>query len=314
MFEPLPPIDGFLQQYRVQARRQIRRNLVGGHVTRRMGQSLEFREYAHYVPGEDIRHVDWRATFRTHGNRALHQPDKWLLRRYESEERLQLLVSLDVRTTMYYPQSRDNRGTTDYTFSKLQMARWLSAALGIIALEERDAVLLHRLFGDAQPPAEVRGRGQIETMLDTLNQDEPTERFNGTQLEQFLPPTAVWLILTDFYLVELDALIERVQAVPNWVIFVELDSWPAERAALETGARLIDGPLSTQKRVNVTPERLDDVEARIASQRQTVLKNCPRADYTPWTWPTQTQSSPRDFFLAQFAEDNTLQRLFMKDS
>lgn len=313
MFMPLPPMDDFLHQYRIQARRQIRRNLVGGHVTRRIGQSLEFRDYAPYYPGEDIRHVDWRATFRTHGGHAVHQSEKWLLRRYQSEERLQLLISLDLRETMHYPK-QERRADPALLHSKAQIARWLSAALSSIAMEEGDMVVLHRLFGAELPPAEIRSRDQIDTVLDHLHSDELSEHFNQTQLESFLPPTAAWLIVTDFYFTEAAALIERVQSAPNWVIFVELDSWQAERAMLQTGARLVEGPFSAQKRVNVTDERMAEVEARIAERRRMVLESCPRADYTRWIWPTELLDDPIRFFRTQFAEDTVLQRLFMKDA
>lgn len=313
MFASLPLMDDFLQQYRIQARRQIRRNLVGGHITRRIGQSLEFREYAPYYPGEDIRHVDWRATFRTHGGHAIRQPDNWLLRRYQSEERLQLLLSLDLRDTMRYPEN-PVRNQAPLLTSKAQIGRWLCAALAMIALEERDGVVLHRLFGTSQPPVEIRARDQIETLLNHIAVDDAAEHFNDTQLEQFLPPTAAWLIVTDFYFTDANALIERVASAPNWVIFVELDSWPAERAAIQTGARLVDGPLSAQKRVNVTAERLQEVEARIAQNRRHVLESCPRADYTRWAWPVESNFDVEAFFRARFSEDVVLQRLFMKDA
>jgi len=313
MFASLPLMDDFLQQYRIQARRQIRRNLVGGHITRRIGQSLEFREYAPYYPGDDIRHVDWRATFRTHSGHAIRQPDNWLLRRYQSEERLQLLLSLDLRDTMHYPEN-PVRNQAPLLTSKAQIGRWLCAVLAVIALEERDGVVLHRLFGESQPPVEIRARDQIETLLNHIAVDDTAEHFNDTQLEQFLPPTAAWLIITDFYFTEANALIERVASAPNWVIFVELDSWPAERAAIQTGARLVDGPLSAQKRVNVTAERLQEVEARIAQNRRDVLESCPRADYTRWVWPVEATFDVEAFFRARFAEDMVLQRLFMKDA
>lgn len=311
MLAPLPPLDDFLMQYRLEARGQIRRNLVGGHVTRRIGQSLEFREYAPYTPGDDIRHVDWRATFRNHGGGAVRQADQWLLRRYESEERLQLLLSLDLRQSMYFPQQM-TRSAIDYGRSKAQIAQWIASALSIIALEERDGVVLHRLFGEPMPPVEVPARAQLAPLLERL--PSGLTAFNDALLEQFLPPTACWVILTDFYSTNMERLLERVRGATNWVIFVELDSWPAERAAVQSGARRIQGPDSDEKRVQITPEVLREVEQRIAAQRNRVLETCPRADHTRWVWPASDEFDPVSFFQARLAADRVLQRLFMKES
>lgn len=312
MFAPLPDMGDFLSRYRLQARRQTRRNLMGGHITRRIGQSLEFRDYASYYPGDDIRHVDWRATFRMHGNRALTKSEHWLLRRYQAEERLSLLVSVDTRATLLYPQAQARRAV-DYGWSKLQIARWLGEALTQVALEQDDRVSLHALFGEDQAPQTLQRRDDLPRALDALPLLDDASPFNAAELDKYLPPTAAWLILSDFYFDTASAFIARARQVPNWVILVELDSWPAERAALDRGARLIDGPASDEKKVNVTPETLRETEGRLNAHRHAILSALPRADHTVWSWPSALAGEPVAFFRQRLAEDEVLQRLFMKD-
>lgn len=86
MYARLPTTLSFLAEYRLEARRMIRRNMVGGHVVRRLGQSFDFHDFARYTAGDDIRRVDWQTSLRTHGMDALGDSEKWLIRRFLSEE------------------------------------------------------------------------------------------------------------------------------------------------------------------------------------------------------------------------------------
>ena len=78
--------------------------------------------YRDYVPGDDLRFVDWNAYART---------DRLYLKRFEGETNTRLLVMLDVSASM------DATGDNDP--SKLVYGTWLAAALMHIALRQHDA-------------------------------------------------------------------------------------------------------------------------------------------------------------------------------
>ena len=65
--------------------------LHGAHTTDRPGFSQEFAEYRDYVPGDDLRFVDWNAYART---------DRLYLKRFEGETNTRLLVVLDISASM----------------------------------------------------------------------------------------------------------------------------------------------------------------------------------------------------------------------
>ena len=86
----LGPLPGeALEALKLKAHRTASYAASGAHLRRRMGQSLDFREHRGYVPGDDVRYVDWRDSDRTGGSSDL------VVRLFDAEEHQTLLVLLD---------------------------------------------------------------------------------------------------------------------------------------------------------------------------------------------------------------------------
>jgi uncharacterized protein (DUF58 family) len=105
----------------------IARTLVEGfikglHFSAAKGSSIEFAEHRPYVPGDEIRHVDWRAFGKT---------DRFYLKQYEDETNVRALLFLDASGSMAFSSG---------AISKLRYATCLGAALGYLLLGQRDAV------------------------------------------------------------------------------------------------------------------------------------------------------------------------------
>lgn len=128
--------------------------LHGAHSTDRPGFSQEFAEYRDYVPGDDLRFVDWNAYART---------DRLYLKRFEGETNTRLLVVLDVSASM------DVGGVEP---SKLVYGTWLAAALVHIAMRQHDAAGLmtfsDRVRDDLTPRAGSAQRRRLFHRLDAL--------------------------------------------------------------------------------------------------------------------------------------------------
>jgi len=105
--------------------------VAGMHPSPYHGFSVEFAEHREYVPGDDIRHVDWKVWSKT---------DKLYLKQYEEETNLLLYLLLDTSESMGY-HSGDN-------VTKLQYAQFIVAALAYMILQQQDSVGL-ALFDDA---------------------------------------------------------------------------------------------------------------------------------------------------------------------
>jgi uncharacterized protein (DUF58 family) len=114
----------------LQARMVVEGYVAGMHPSPYHGFSVEFAEHREYVPGDDIRHVDWKVWSKT---------DKLYLKQYEEETNLLLYLLLDTSESMSYASGQN--------VSKLQYAQFIAAALAYMVLQQQDSVGL-ALFDD----------------------------------------------------------------------------------------------------------------------------------------------------------------------
>ena len=149
--EALPIPSSQLDRYRLRLRQRDRGTVAGAHLIRQRGQSLEFREFRPYLPGDDIRHVDWRAS-------ARHQRrNELVVRTFEHEVQTRVVISIDTRATMRLPD----------VAPKLQLARWFAEAMAYIAGRYADSVALLLV-----------GRRIERTLRKTINAPAPATTAN----------------------------------------------------------------------------------------------------------------------------------------
>jgi uncharacterized protein (DUF58 family) len=86
------------------------------------GFSVEFTEYRHYHPGDDIRHVDWKVFARS---------GRYYLKQYEDETNVRCHIMLDCSASMGYGSE---------AMTKLEYGRTLASALAYFMMGQRDAV------------------------------------------------------------------------------------------------------------------------------------------------------------------------------
>ena len=114
-----------------QTRRPLEGPVTGRHRSRQRGFSAEFAEHREYVPGDDVRYVDWKAYGRS---------DRYYLKEFEDETNFTCWLVLDTSESMSY-----RSGTA--TESKLDHARRAAAALAWLILRGADAVGLVTIAG-----------------------------------------------------------------------------------------------------------------------------------------------------------------------
>jgi uncharacterized protein (DUF58 family) len=112
--------------------------LHGLHRSSRLGLSMEFAEHRPYMPGDDIRRIDWRLYART---------DRYYLKTYEAETNARVTIALDVSGSMGYASG---------AVSKLDYGRYLAACLAWFSARQRDRVGLVLFDGEIRewiPPS-----------------------------------------------------------------------------------------------------------------------------------------------------------------
>lgn len=114
----------------LQARLIVEGYLSGMHKSPYHGFSVEFAQHREYVPGDDIRHIDWKVYGRT---------GRFHLKQYEEETNLVLWLLMDVSESMGYGSGeRSNDGRP--LVSKYDYACMTGCALAYLTLQQQDSV------------------------------------------------------------------------------------------------------------------------------------------------------------------------------
>jgi uncharacterized protein (DUF58 family) len=168
-----------LDRLRVRRRRAVRGGSPGEWRSARLGAGGRFAEHRAYVPGDDLRYVDWNVYGRL---------GEMVVKRFETEENLNLLLCVDRSLSMEGAKSRT--------------ARRLAGALGYVALGHMDYVRLAWLPPVAASGAH-RGRAASAGLLEELaTVPDAGATDHARDLEQAIRATrhrGLAVMISDFY-------------------------------------------------------------------------------------------------------------------
>ncbi len=111
--------------------------ISGLHKSPYHGFSVEFSQYRQYMPGDDTKHIDWKAYART---------DRYYIKQFEEETNLNCYLLLDASESMMHPVDDGQAGeATDQrenrqTLTKLRYSSFLIGSLAYFMAKQRDAV------------------------------------------------------------------------------------------------------------------------------------------------------------------------------
>jgi uncharacterized protein (DUF58 family) len=186
----------------------------GLHKAPYFGASVDFAEHRGYVPGDDIRRMDWRVWART---------DRYYIKEYEAESNMNFSVLLDVSKSMDY----GSRGIT-----KLEYAKILTACLTTLVHHQRDRVGLVTFDNDIVdhvPPSAKH----MEVVLHKLERAIPGRpgdlKAPLHKLAEHFGRRGILVLISDFY-ADPEAVLEAVAPLRfrgnDLIVFHVLD--PAE--------------------------------------------------------------------------------------
>jgi uncharacterized protein (DUF58 family) len=151
-----PAFMAQLERLELVSRKIFRGRLKGERRSLRKGQSVEFADFRSYVPGDDLRFIDWNTYARL---------DRLFLKMFFEEEDLHFYALIDASPSMSFGSP-----------TKLRYATQLAAALGFIGLIRSDRVRIETIGQRAGKPGSVfRGRASSWRMLEYLDAIEPQE-------------------------------------------------------------------------------------------------------------------------------------------
>jgi len=175
-----------IQNLELVARSVVEGFVQGLHRSPYTGFSVDFASYRQYMPGDEIRRIDWNVFARS---------DRLYIKLYEGETNTRVLVLLDISGSMNYGSGE---------VKKIDYARVLAACLTYFAHHQRDGVGL--LTFDTEVRAHVpssRRRGQLLTILSEIDRIQPSEQTEFRKplrfLAEYLTRRGMIVLISDLY-------------------------------------------------------------------------------------------------------------------
>ena len=136
------------------ARTVVEGFLAGLHHSPSFGLSTDFAEHRAYMPGDDIRGIDWRAYART---------DRYFVKQFEGDTNTDFTLILDTSASMAF-------GSRSIT--KFEYARYLAACLAYLSSRQRDRIGM-ALFSGQQFTRITPGAKRLDVVLHELDRAKP---------------------------------------------------------------------------------------------------------------------------------------------
>jgi uncharacterized protein (DUF58 family) len=212
------------------------------------GSSVEFADYREYLPGDDLRYVDWNTAARL---------EKLFIKLFIEEEDLYLALLIDTSESMGFGEP-----------SKLHYAARVAAALGYIGLSNYDRVSVTAFAGGVRDQLRTqRGRGGVLPFFQFLNRLEPD---GGTSFNHALKTFAmqakyrgVAIVLSDFFDPHWSEGLKSLLARGFQVALVQTLNEEEITPTLKGDLRIIDCETGEAKEMSVNPALLQRYQATL---------------------------------------------------
>ncbi|WP_231742936.1 DUF58 domain-containing protein [Polystyrenella longa] len=175
-----------ISQLEVRARHIVEGFLSGLHRSPYFGQSIEFVQHREYVPGDDIRRIDWKAWSKT---------DKYYTKLYEEDTNLRTTLVVDLSESMSFQSG---------SMSKFDYGCTIAAALSYLLLRQQDSVGLVTFADGVKkqlPPSSQRN--QLHAILASLAEQSPEKKTNIADIlgrvTEFRARKGFVVVISDFF-------------------------------------------------------------------------------------------------------------------
>jgi uncharacterized protein (DUF58 family) len=175
-----------VRRVEVRTNRLVNDMMVGAYMSHFKGRGMEFEELREYIPGDDVRDIDWNVT---------HRLGRPFIKRFREERELCAVLAVDVSGSF-------NFGSAART--KREFAAEIAATLALSAAKNGDKVALLLFTDEVElfvPPR--KGRRHILRIVRELLTIKPRRRGTNISralgfLNHVLHRRAIVFLLTDF--------------------------------------------------------------------------------------------------------------------
>ncbi len=280
-----PEVLARISSLELLARTVVEGFISGLHRSPFTGFSTEFAEYRQYMPGDDLRYLDWKLLGRT---------DRYYIKKYRADTNSQCHILIDASASMRY---------TTGGVTKLQYAQFLGSSLAYLANKQQDAVGLIAFDQEVRTHVPAQSRtGHMQTIFGRMERLEPG---NETKLSAMLHQAAeritrrgIIVVISDFY-DDPEAIVSALQHLRfkgnDVIVFHVLDK---NETDFEFTEPVLLEDAETEEQIHVMPDILADgyrstIREHIERLREAAARN--KIDYE-----LLTTDRPLDFALFSF--------------
>ncbi|MGH2522453.1 MAG: DUF58 domain-containing protein, partial [Anaerolineales bacterium] len=240
----------------------LRGEAAGQRPSLRRLPSNDFREHRLYLPGDDLRHVDWNASARA---------EHVFIKLGEQPKEATVHLLLDNSASMSWGQP-----------TKLRAARRLAAGLGYLALNGSDRLVIEPLAGSHLPFGPSHGKGRIPAMVRYLRGLAPGARADLASAIRRVGARqsrgGLAVLISDLLGVSgLEEVLDHFP-LPKWQVLVLHLLHPAEINPMVRGEiELEDVETGARANYDLTPAVLDQYSAHVQTWCESIERACAEA-------------------------------------
>ncbi|MEO8268524.1 MAG: DUF58 domain-containing protein [Aureliella sp.] len=260
-----PPLLARLERMELVSRKVFRGRLKGERRSKRKGQSVEFADFRNYVPGDDLRFVDWNLYARL---------DKLYLKLFLEEEDLHVYFLVDSSPSMDFGEP-----------TKFFAAKQIAAALAFVGMCRGDRVRIEFLGSENRTSPVLRGRSQLWRMTDFCNSAKADQLFDLTDaIKRFCLRAAgrgIVVLITDLMDKNGYEPALRLLVGQQMDVFVLHTLSPEEMNPALTGdLKLVDCEDQDEAEISVSSAVIKKYQATLASFVDQARRFCAQRDMT----------------------------------
>ncbi len=168
-----PQVIARIASLDLRARQAVEGFISGMHKSPVYGQSVEFVQHREYVPGDDLRRIDWKVWQRS---------DKLVVKQYEAETNLRSYLVVDCSESMHYGWERCRRGVG---LNKAEYAATAAACLAYLTTKQQDSCGLITFDEDVRQVVPPRsGLPHVDAIVKALHVSRPAAKTDILKIMQ----------------------------------------------------------------------------------------------------------------------------------
>jgi uncharacterized protein (DUF58 family) len=179
-----------LDRFNIILKKRIHSQYSGSRESTAAGSGLVFKDHRQYVPGDDLRSIDWNVYART---------DDYFIKRFEEEKNMRVHIVIDSSASMNFGARR----------KKFEYASMIGLGFAYMAMRDNEKFEISTFSESLRRFRPRKGVNQLMSILDQLNQVKPDGKSLFSDcLEQYkeaVNTKSIVIIISDF-LFELDKL------------------------------------------------------------------------------------------------------------